>query len=368
MSDRDYYEVLGVARDAEIPAIKKAYRQAALRNHPDKNPGDKQAEERFKEAAEAYAVLSDPEKRRIYDQFGRRGLGGAGGFPGFDQEIFADFSDILGDLFGLGSIFGGARSRRQGSAGRDLRFDLEIEFEEALRGLETKIQVPRLETCSTCGGDGAAEGGSEVCQQCGGRGQVAFQQGFFTIARPCGVCRGVGRRITRNCDTCDGRGRVQTESTLRIRIPAGVDDGTRIRMSGEGEGGTGGGPPGDLYVVLNVREHELFQRRGREIHLLWPISFSQAALGAEIKVPTIDGERKLTVPAGTQSGTRFRLKGLGVPALNGAGRGDQYVTLQLLTPTKLSDEQRRLLEELALLDGEEKDETGLFERVKSIFS
>jgi len=368
LSDRDYYDILGISRDADLAAIKKAYRQAALRDHPEKNPGDKAAEERFKEAAEAYAVLSDPEKRRLYDQFGRRGLGGGPGFPGFDQEIFADFSDILGDLFGLGSIFGGGRGRRRGTAGRDLRYDLEIEFEEAVRGLETKIQVPRLETCPACGGGGAAEGGSQTCQQCGGRGQVAFQQGFFTIARPCGACGGAGRRITDPCKECAGRGRVQRERTLRIRIPAGVDDGTRIRMSGEGEGGAGGGPPGDLYVVLHVREHPVFQRRERDIHVLLPVSFSRAVLGAEVDVPTIDGERKLTIPAGTQSGTSFRMKGLGVPALNSGARGDQFVTVQVLTPTKLSDEQRRLIEQLAELDGEEMGEPGLFERVKNIFS
>ena len=259
MSDRDYYEILGVSRDADLAAVKKAYRQSALRDHPDKNPGDKEAEDRFKEAAEAYSVLSDPEKRRIYDQFGKRGLGGAGGFHGFDQDIFADFSDILGDLFGLGSVFGGGRRRGGGGAGRDLRYDLEIEFEEAVRGLETRIQVPRLESCEDCGATGAAEGGSHVCEQCGGRGQVAFQQGFFTIARPCGLCGGTGRRITHPCPTCEGRGRLSREKTLRVRIPAGVDDGTRIRMTGEGEGGVQGGPPGDLYIVLHVREHEFFQ-------------------------------------------------------------------------------------------------------------
>jgi molecular chaperone DnaJ len=367
LSDREYYEILGVPRDADLSAIKKAYRQTALRDHPDKNPGDKQAEERFKEAAEAYAVLSDPEKRRLYDQFGKQGLGGRAGFPGFDHDVFADFSDILGEFFGLGSIFGGGAQRRAG-AGRDLRYDLEIEFEEAIRGLETRIQVPRLESCADCGGSGAEEDGTEVCNQCRGRGQVAFQQGFFTIARPCNVCGGSGRRITRPCAGCEGRGRVQRERTLKIRIPAGVDDGTRIRMTGEGEGGPRGGRPGDLYVVLHVREHAVFQRQDRDLHCSHGISFAQAALGAEIQVPSIDGEQPLSIPPGTQSGTRFRLKGLGVPALNSAARGDQYVTVHVQTPRRLSDERRRLLEQLAELDGEETAEPGLFDRVKKIFN
>jgi molecular chaperone DnaJ len=351
LSDRDYYEVLGVGRDADIAAIKKAYRQAAVKHHPDKNPGDTKAEESFKEAAEAYAVLSDPEKRGLYDRYGKRGLGGAGGFQGFDSDIFGDFSDILGDLFGFGSIFGGGRRGRRATVGRDLRYDLEIEFEEAVRGLESRVQIPRLETCESCGG----------------RGQVAFQQGFFTFARSCESCGGKGRMITDPCDGCEGRGRLQRKKTLRIRIPAGVDDGTRIRMSGEGEAGPAGGPPGDLYVVLHVREHPFFKRRELDIHVNLPISISQAALGAEVKVPTLDGQEDLTVPAGTQTGESFRLRGRGVPALNGSGRGDEFVTVSVRTPTKLSEEKRRLLEELAKLDGEETSEPGLFDRVKNIF-
>lgn len=368
MSDRDYYDILGVKREADVAEIKKAYRRAALRYHPDKNPGDSAAEENFKEAAEAYAVLSDPEKRQLYDRFGKSGLGGSAGFPGFDQDIFADFSDILGDLFGFGSVFGGARRRSRAGAGRDLRYDLEIEFEEAVEGLETKIQVPRLETCDTCRGTGAEEGGIETCNQCGGRGQVAFQQGFFTIARPCNRCGGTGRRIVRPCHGCSGQGRVQQERTLTVRIPAGVDSGTRLRMSDEGEGGTGGAPPGDLYVVLHVREHAVFQRRDLDLHCVVPVSFTQAALGAEISVPTIDGGDSLDLPVGTQTGTSFRLKGRGVPAVNGRGRGDQYVTVQVRVPTRLSREQRQLIEQLAEFDDEEADGQGLFDRVKNIFS
>ncbi len=367
MSDRDYYEILGVGRDADIAAIKKAYRQAAIKYHPDKNPGDAAAEENFKEAAEAYAVLSDPEKKGLYDRYGKRGLGGAGGFQGFDSDIFGDFSDILGDLFGFGSIFGGGRRGRRAAVGRDLRYDLEIDFEEAVRGLESRVQVPRLERCERCGGSGAKEGGLSTCGNCGGRGQVAFQQGFFTFARSCESCEGRGLTITDPCEKCEGRGRLQRKKTLRIRIPAGVNDGTRIRMSGEGEAGPAGGPPGDLYVVLHVREHPVFQRRDLDILVNLPISISQAALGAEITVPTLDGEEALTIPAGTQTGESFRLRGRGVPVLNGSGRGDQYVTVTVRTPTRLSEEKRRLLEELARLDGEETSEPGLFDRVKNIF-
>jgi molecular chaperone DnaJ len=367
LSDRDYYEVLGVGRDADLAAIKKAYRQAAIKYHPDKNPGDSAAEESFKEAAEAYAVLSDPQKRRLYDQFGKRGLGGAGGFQGFDSDIFGDFSDILGDLFGFGSIFGGGRRGGRQASGRDLRYDLEIDFEEAVRGLETRIQVPRLEGCEACGGSGANEGGFTSCDKCGGRGQLAFQQGFFTFARTCDHCGGNGRKITDPCSSCDGQGMVRQERTLSIRIPAGVDNGTRIRLNGEGEGARSAGRPGDLYVVLHVREHPLFRRQETDIHCALPISFSQAALGAVIKVPTLDGDEDLTIPAGTQSGSSFRLRGRGVPRLNGGGKGDQYVTVHLHTPQRLNDEQRRLLEELGELDGEVKPEPGLFDRVKNIF-
>lgn len=368
MPGEEYYRVLGVSRDADLSAIKKAYRRLALQYHPDKNPGDAEAEERFKEAAEAYSVLSDPDKRKRYDLYGKSGLG-ADRFGGFDQEIFADFGDILGDLFGFGSIFGGARrGRRRGRPGRDLSYDLEIDFEEAVRGLETQVRVPRLDPCGSCEGSGAAPGGVENCSHCGGQGQVAFQQGFFTLARTCGHCRGSGQRITEACDECRGEGRVRTERSISVRIPPGVDQGMRLRLAGEGEAGDKGGPPGDLYVVLNVREHPVFRRQELDILSDVAVSFSQAALGAEIEVATLDGDYSLKVPAGTQSGTRFRLKGRGAPSLDGGGRGDQYVAVQLHTPHSLSVEQRELFERLGELEGETPADRGLFERVKDIFS
>jgi len=367
VSERDFYEVLGIGRDADLSAIKKAYRRLALQHHPDRNPGDAQAEERFKEAAEAYAVLSDPDKRRRYDQYGRAGVGGQGGFRGFDQEIFADFGDILGDLFGLGGIFGGAGRRRR-QAGADLEYELRLTFEQAVRGTQTQIQVPRLEACGTCAGRGAAEGGVKNCAQCNGRGQVAFQQGFFTIARTCGQCRGTGRRITKPCPDCRGEGRVRTERSISLRVPPGVDEGMRLRLSGEGEASAQGGPPGDLYVTLSVEPHATLRRNGQDLESTLELSFAEAALGSERRVATIDGDRALKVPAGTQSGTRVRLRGLGVAALNGGSRGDHWVVLQVRTPTELGADQRALFERLREIEGQASPGRGVFERVKDIFS
>jgi len=364
-----YYELLGVSRDADLSAIKKAYRKLALRYHPDKNPGDKAAEERFKEAAEAYSVLSDPDKRRIYDVHGKAGLGARGGFGGFDQEIFADFGDILGDLFGFGSVFGGdRRRRRRGRAGRDMRFDLELDFEDAMRGLETQIKVPRMDPCQSCGGSGAAPGGVETCSHCNGQGQVAFQQGFFTIARPCGHCNGSGQRVTKPCERCRGAGREAVERTIKLRIPAGIDEGMQMRVAGEGEAGAGGGPPGDLYVAIHVREHPLFHREDRDLHSTLEVTFSEAALGAERVVPTLEGDHTLKIPAGSQSGTRFRIRSRGVPSVDGGPRGDHYVTLHVWTPTSLNKEQRKLFRELAELEDAPSSERGIFDRVKDIFS
>jgi molecular chaperone DnaJ len=366
---RDYYEVLGVDRNADAATIKKAYRKLALKYHPDKNPGDSQAEENFKEAAEAYSVLSNDDKRARYDRFGHAGLGGQPGFSGFDPDTFSDFADILGDMFGFGSICGGGRRRRTVTRGQDLRFDLEIEFEEAVRGLETRVQVPRLDACAVCRGSGAADdSGIETCSQCGGRGQIAYQQGFFTIARPCGRCSGSGRVIVRPCTECKGQGRVRVERTLTVRIPAGVDDGTRLRMAGEGEAGPEGGPPGDLYVVLHVQEHPVFVRAGVDVHCEVPISFSRAALGGTVTVPTLDGDEELEIDAGTQSGTETRLRARGAPSLGGRGKGDQVITWRVHTPKRLAPEQRELLEKLAEFDGEETEGRSLFDRVKDIFN
>ena len=345
---RDYYEVLGVGRNATEQEVKSAYRKLALQHHPDRNPNDKEtAEEKFKEITEAYSVLAEPQKRAAYDRYGHSGVGPGGGFtPDFSSTIFADFEDIFGQFFGFGDFFGRGRGRaRRPDRGADLRYDLEISFEEAARGLTTKIKIPRLENCSSCQGTGAERGsGPATCHACGGRGQVRTQQGFFTIARTCPHCHGTGEVIRDPCPACRGEGRVRQEKTLEIKIPPGVDDGTRLRVGGEGEAGTRGGPPGDLYVVLKVSEHPFFERRDTDLICTIPISITQAALGTVIKVPTLRGPEKLRVPEGTQSGSVFRLRGQGMPSLNGQGPGDLYVNVHVVVPTRLSREQRRLLE------------------------
>jgi molecular chaperone DnaJ len=366
MAKRDYYEVLGVKRDASESELKSAYRKLAVKYHPDKNPGDAEAEEKFKEAAEAYSVLSDANQRARYDRFGHAGVGsaasdgaGAGfaGFPGFE--------DILGDLFGF-NFGGGRRSSSQVQRGADLRYDLEITLEDVAVGLKTQIRVPRLENCGTCGGTGAAPGTTPVtCTTCGGSGQVRYQQGFFSVSRTCSACRGTGKIIKDPCRDCRGEGRVRREKTLEIKIPAGVDNGARLRVQGEGEAGFGGGPAGDLYVVIHVREHEIFDRQDNNLYCTVPVTFTQAALGAEIKVATLDGEETLKVPEGTQTGSTFRLRNKGVVSLSGGGKGDLFVSVNVVTPTKLSRDQRRLLEEFAKI--ESKDEKGIFEKVKEIF-
>jgi len=379
VSKRDYYEILGVARSATEQEIKSAYRKLALKFHPDRNPGDKVAEEHFKEAAEAYAILADTDKRHMYDRFGHAGLGGAA-TGGFDPTVFTGFEDILGglgDIFGFGDVFGGGRRRGGPQRGTDLRYDLEISFDEAAKGTEASIQIPRQETCETCHGSGAAAGSSPVtCPQCQGRGQLRYQQGFFTVARTCGQCRGSGSVITKPCATCRGAGRVQQEKKLNVRIPAGIATGQRLRLSGEGEAGPGGGPSGDLYVVVHVQEHPFFQRDGNDLYCEIPLNFTTLALGGEIQIPTLDGQEAFAIPAGTQTGSTFRIRGQGMPDVSGRGRGDLLMTVKVSTPKKLSKEQRKLLEQLSeTLPKEQFEPTpvgdqadkGLFDRVKDIF-
>jgi molecular chaperone DnaJ len=337
-----------VTRGASDQEIKSAYRKLALQFHPDRNPNNPDAEEKFKEASEAYAVLADGEKRALYDRFGHAGVGSVAGGGGFDATIFQDFSDIFGDFFGFGDIFGGGSHRRSRTQrGADLREDVSLEFEEAVFGTETKVSVRRHETCEDCRGSGAAAGKAPVtCRSCAGRGQVRYQQGFFSIARTCPTCQGTGSVITDPCPKCKGEGRILRQRTVDAKIPAGVEDGTRIRFTGLGEGGLYGGPPGDLYVVLHVKEHPFFEREGNDLHCVIPVSFTQAALGAEIPVPTLEGEYTLKVPEGTQSGTTLRIRGKGVPVLNGRGKGDLFVEVRVQTPSKLSKRQRELLQEL----------------------
>ncbi|MFY9573324.1 MAG: molecular chaperone DnaJ [Blastocatellia bacterium] len=367
-SKRDYYEVLGVRREANDQELKQAYRRLALKYHPDKNPGDHEAEERFKELNDAYQVLSQAELRARYDRFGHAGVGaGAAAGAGFGQG-FPGFEDLF-DMFGMGDIFGGRTGRRSGPRrGSDLRYDIEITLEEAAAVVKTKIRVPRLETCETCRGTGAAEGSHPVrCSTCAGTGQVRYQQGFFSVSRTCSTCRGNGKVIKDVCRECRGEGRVEREKTLEIKIPAGVDNGSRLRIAGEGEAGELGAQRGDLYVIVHVKEHEVFERRDANLYCSVPISFAQAALGAEVTVPTLDGEHRLRVAEGTQSGTVFKLKGKGMPVIGGRGRGDLFVGVNVITPTDLSREQRRLLEEMARLEAERQQDRGIVDKVKDIF-
>lgn len=343
---RDYYEVLDVTRESTLEQIKSAYRKAALQHHPDRNSGDKQAEVRFKEAAEAYAILSDPDKRSRYDRHGHAGLSGA---SGFDPGAFAGFEDIFGGIFG--DLFGfdarGGRSGRHAARrGDDLRFDLEIEFVEACLGTETSIKAPRVERCQSCAGSGAATPADiTVCKTCEGSGQQRFSQGLFTIARTCGSCRGQGRVVRNKCDACRGAGHVQREKTLKLKIPAGVENGSRLRVTGEGDVGEGG--PGDLYVFLSVKEHPVFRREEEDLVCTLPITFSQAALGTEMKINGIHGPEKIRIPAGTQSGAIITIRGKGVQRVNGYGKGDLRVEILVRTPARLSREGRKLMERLA---------------------
>jgi molecular chaperone DnaJ len=371
---RDYYEVLGVSKEATESDIKKAYRGLAKKYHPDRNPGDKHAEETFKEASEAYAVLADADKRVRYDRFGHQGVGGFGaeGFGGFNSEVFADLEDVLGSFFGfsVGDLFSGGRRRRGGSQrGADLRYDLEIEFVEAARGIEKELEIPRLEACGECRGTGSRKGSRSTCPACGGRGQTVHRQGFFTLNRPCGNCGGSGQLIKDPCPTCRGEGRRRHVRRIKVKIPPGVDTDMRLRVPGEGEGGQHGGRAGDLYVVIVVREHPQFRREGAHLLLAQPITISQAVLGADLAIPTLDGITRLNVPAGTQSGTAFRLRGKGLPRPNGGPPGDMYVTAEVSVPGRLTRKQRELYEKLAEVetpaDAPPKDLLG---RVRDIFN
>lgn len=371
-SKRDYYEVLGVQRNATEPELKQAYRRLAVKYHPDKNPGDHAAEEQFKEINEAYQILSQAELRARYDRFGHAGVstGAASGATGDFGQGFPGVEDLF-DIFGLGDLFGGrgGQARRGPQRGSDLRYDIEITLEEAAAGLKTKIRVPRLESCETCHGTGAASGAQPVrCSTCAGAGQVRYQQGFFSVNRTCSTCRGKGKLIKDVCRACRGAGRIEREKMMEIKMPAGVDNGSRLRIAGEGEAGEVGAQRGDLYVIVHVKEHEIFERRDANLYCTMPISFTQAALGAEITVPTLNGEEKLRFEEGTQTGTVFRMKGKGMPVLGGRGHGDLYVGVNIITPTSISREQRKLLEDLAKLEKENpQQERRIIDKVKDIF-
>jgi molecular chaperone DnaJ len=374
-NQRDYYEVLGVTRAAAVDEIKSAYRKAALKWHPDRNPENKsEAEVKFRECTEAYSVLSDAQKRQIYDTYGHAGLSSSVG-QGFDNTVFQDFHDIFGDFFGFEDLFGGGggrRGRSRAQRGADLRYDMSLTFEEASAGVTTKIKLPRQEYCEACNGTGAKKGtGVQACQTCAGRGQLAYQQGFFTITRTCPACQGAGQIVKERCPECRGQGRLEREKTIELRIPPGVDTGTRLRVAGEGEPGPNGGPAGDLYVVLEVKEHPFFERRGADLYCTIPLSIAQATLGAELQVPGLNGEEKLKIPEGTQSGAVFRIKGRGLADPRGGGKGDLYYHVRVLTPTKLTRDERKLIEQLgATLKVENKPadrNSSIFDKVKDIF-
>lgn len=346
---RDYYEILGVERNASGDELKASYRKLALKFHPDRNPGDKEAEENFKEAAEAYEVLRDPEKRAIYDQYGHQGLEGTGfsGFGGF-EDIFSSFSDIFEDFFGFGAR---RRSRSRVQRGADLRYDMRLSFMEAAFGTETTIDIEKMETCPACNGAGCEPGTQpETCRQCGGMGQVSRSQGFFTVRTTCPTCRGNGQTIPNPCSSCRGRGQVMDTKKVSVKIPAGVDNGSRLRLNGEGEAGMYGGPPGDLYVFIAVEPHEFFERNENDVICRIPISFVQAALGDKIEVPTLNGEKTMEIPKGTQPGDVFYFHGEGIPSLRNGRRGDQIIQVNIKTPTHLSKKQEALLKEFAALE------------------
>lgn len=365
----DYYSLLGVGKDATDDELKKNFRKLAMQYHPDRNPGDKESEEKFKKVAEAYSVLSDPQKRRNYDQFGTaEGMGGAG-FDPFGRGGAGGFSDIFEDMFGdiFGGAFGGGarRSANRPARGSDLRYDLDMTLEESFTGVEREIEISSWTDCSECSGTGSRSGNRKTCTDCGGAGQVRMQQGFFSIARTCSRCGGQGTMVDDPCTLCRGTGQQEMPRKVSVRIPAGVDNGTRLKITREGEPGQRGGPPGDLYIIMNVREHEFFQREGLDLYCEVPITFTQAALGEKMEVPTLSGNAKLKIPAGTQPGTAFKLKGKGMPSVSGRGKGDQVIVVNLKVPGKLSPRQKELLEEFEELSGEG---ASFKERIKNLFA
>jgi len=371
VSKADYYEVLGVSRDASEQELKSAYRKLALKYHPDRNPGDHAAEEKFKEASEAYQVLSDADKRAAYDRFGHAGVsgGGPGGFGGFSGAV--DLGDIFGDLFGEMFNMGGQQRASRQMRGDDLRYDLTIDFQEAVFGTEKEIRIRRLEACETCKGSGSKSGrGPVTCPQCHGRGQVRYQQGFFSVARTCNACVGRGSIVSDPCDICRGETRITKEIKLTVKVPAGVEEGTRIRYGGEGDVGRNNGQSGDLYIVLSIRAHDFFHREGQNLHCVIPISFPQAALGADIEIEGVDGPVMLKIPEGIQSGKEIRVRAKGVPFLNEKGRGDLIVKVVVQIPKKLSKAQRELISELGKSMSVENKPTspGLLEKMKDLFS
>jgi molecular chaperone DnaJ len=376
MAKRDYYDVLGVARDADEAALKSAYRKLAMQFHPDRNPGDGEAESRFKEVSEAYEALKDPQKRAAYDRFGHAAFeGGAGGGPGFGNDFASAMSDIFDEFFGMGGGGrrpGGAAGGRGGrERGADLRYNLEIELEEAFAGKTVEVRIPSSIACEPCNGSGAKAGSKPVqCRTCGGTGRVRAQQGFFTLERTCPTCQGRGETIADPCTACGGAGRVTKERTLSVNIPAGIEDGTRIRLAGEGEAGSRGGPAGDLYIFVSIKPHEFFQRDSADIYCRVPISMTTAALGGEFEVPTIDaGRTRVRVPDGTQTGRQFRMRGKGMPVLRSTQRGDMYIQVAVETPRNLTRRQRELLEEFERDQSTEThpDAQGFFARVKDFF-
>jgi molecular chaperone DnaJ len=383
MSKRDYYEVLEVTRTVTSEELKRSYRKLAVKYHPDKNPGDQTAEEKFKELSEAYDVLSDEQKRSAYDRYGHaafsQGGGGPRGGPGGFHDPFDIFREVFGASGGGGGgifeqFFGGAASARPDRDGKqrgsDLRYDMQVRLEEAAFGCDKEIEVSKLETCDVCNGSGAESGSRAVsCRDCGGRGQVISSRGFFQVSQTCPRCRGTGQVIERPCRKCSGEGRVEASSRIKLKIPAGIEDGSRLRSMRNGEAGLRGGPPGDLYVVVHIKEHEVFEREDNNLFCEVPVSFSTAALGGEATVPTLDGQAQLKIPAGTQSGTAFKLRSKGVPVLNSHSRGDLIVRVAVEVPTRLNAEQRKKLEEFAALMGDENSpmHKSFFEKAKEFF-